>query len=68
AKALVGDYPLDLDEGEEGVSGSHEEPLRSYRPPAIKTLDLGQNRITDPGGTMLGAALPRSLSLESITL
>ncbi|CAM9357249.1 unnamed protein product, partial [Ectocarpus sp. 12 AP-2014] len=69
AKALVGDYPLDLDEGEEGVSESHEEPFRSHRPPVIKTLDLGQqNRITDPGGTTLGAVLSRSVSLESITL
>ncbi|CBJ48509.1 Hypothetical leucine rich repeat protein [Ectocarpus siliculosus] len=68
AQALVGDYPLDLDEGEEGASGSHEEPFRSHRPPLIKTLDLGQNRITDPGGTTLGAALPRSVFLESITL
>ncbi|CAM9669069.1 unnamed protein product, partial [Ectocarpus sp. 13 AM-2016] len=69
AKALVGDYPLDLDEGEEGVSGSHEESFRRHRPPVIKTLDLGQqNRITDPGGTTLGAVLPRSVSLESITL
>ncbi|CAM9269484.1 unnamed protein product [Ectocarpus sp. 4 AP-2014] len=68
AKALVGDYPLDFDEGEKGVSGGHEEPLRSHRPPVIKALDLGQNRITDPGGTALGAALPRSVSLESITL
>ncbi|CAB1109001.1 unnamed protein product [Ectocarpus sp. CCAP 1310/34] len=32
------------------------------------SIRVNQNRITDPGGTMLGAALPRSVSLESITL
>ncbi|CAM9467775.1 unnamed protein product [Ectocarpus fasciculatus] len=68
AKALVGDYPTELNEEGKGVAGSHEEIFCRNRPPVIKTLDLGQNRITDPGGTTLGAALPRSVSLQSITL
>eukprot|EP00752_Nemacystus_decipiens_P005087 g4616.t1 len=77
AKVLVGEHP-----GEQGDNGDQdgkaEEGEQSAiqrqdgwsgrKSPVLKTLDLGQNRIMDPGGLALAAVLARSTSLESLTV
>lgn len=58
ARSLVGDRLKTAKDEQEGGEA----------PSGLKTLDLGQNRLTDAGGVALASVLPRSPSLRSLTV